>query len=90
MRLTHVGNVVAAALAAAAVTAPSAYARWPSPEGGGAQSAASVQQRPTDGSTDWELIGLTAAGGAALLTAGVVSSRRVTRRTSSATATGSR
>jgi hypothetical protein len=90
MRLEHVGNVVAAALAAAAVSAPPAYARWPSPEGASPQNAASAQQRQPEGSTDWELIGLTAAGGVALLTAGVVSSRRVIRRTSSATATGSR
>jgi hypothetical protein len=57
MRLEHVGNVVAAALAAAAVSAPPAYARWPSPEGASPQNAASAQQRQPEGSTDWELIG---------------------------------
>lgn len=90
MRLKHVGNLVAAAFATAAVSAPSAYARWPSPEGGNAPNPVSAQERQPEGSTDWELIGLTAGGGVALLTAGVVSSRRVIRRTSSATATGSR
>ena len=55
MRLKHVGNLVAAAFATAAVSAPSAYARWPSPEGGNAPNPVSAQERQPEGSTDWEL-----------------------------------
>jgi hypothetical protein len=84
MRLKHGVSLLATVATAAAISAPSAYATWPSPDGGYTATVVPAQQHPS-GSPDWELIGFGAAGGVALLGAGAIGSRRLSQRTASAT-----
>ena len=87
----HRGVCMLATAAIIASSAPSAGAQAISSGNGGGNAsvpAAAASQPAADSSTDWGLIGVSAAGGAILTAAGMTASRRyghVTHRRSTAT-----
>jgi hypothetical protein len=78
--------MLAAISTAAAIAAPAAQARFDESMPDHPPSAPYVVNHSGDGSTEWALIGLGAAGGIVLLGAG---SQRVLRRTTHVRATSS-
>jgi len=79
MRYHNGLRVLAIAATAVAIGAPAAYAVPIQSGGGGAipQPAPVTAQQDQSGSTDWALIGGSAAGGLAIVAAGLTASRRV-------------
>jgi hypothetical protein len=79
MRPHHGVRTLAAVLTAAAITAPAAQANFGNFYAPYTPlNSAAVHH--ADGTTDWTLIGLSAAGGVTLLGAGATTSRRLRRR----------
>lgn len=79
---SHTGlHVLAVAATAAAIGAPAAYAVPIQGGGGGAipQPAPVTAQNAQSGSTDWALIGGSAAGGLGILAVGLTAGHRVRR-----------
>jgi len=84
MRLHRVVPMLASVATLAAVSAPAASAQQPiSPSGGVPQTGTTLAAHHSSGSSDW-LIGVGAAGGVVLVSAGLAGTRRAHRRTATA------
>ena len=80
MRMRYCARALAAALTTAAITAPVSQAQIDNYEPP-MTPAPSTSAQGTGGSTDWAVIGLSAAGGVALIGGAVAVPRRLHRRT---------
>jgi hypothetical protein len=81
MRLHHGVSRLAAVASAAAIVASgapiaSAHMISTGTGGGNGDTVVTASQPPADNSTDWALIGVSAAGGAVLTAAGMTAARR--------------